>query len=205
MRARFSSKAIFFSASRGRFRRAVEQQELGHSFVDKELEQNFGEEASPAARRDESGPMTLFGTATASRRGPTGGLGAAAPVRAASGARAPAYNLPTWQLRRRFHTHTHTHTDSESASKTPGAFLPLRGRTKSLALPEAVAVRWRERRRSRPHPSRRRPNLTRNNPTQPQPNPTRNNPTQSTILKLGPPAAGWLVVDCRGDFFRCLS
>ena len=29
----------------------------------------------------------------------------------------------------------------------------------------AVAVRWRERRRSRPHPSRRRPNLTRNNPT----------------------------------------
>ena len=89
------------SASRGRFRRAVEQQELGHSFVDKELEQNFGEEASPAARRDESGPMTLFGTATASRRGPTGGLGAAAPVRAASGARAPAYNLPTWQLRRR--------------------------------------------------------------------------------------------------------
>ena len=112
------------SASRGRFRRAVEQQELGHSFVDKELEQNFGEEASPAARRDESGPMTLFGTATASRRGPTGGLGAAAPVRAASGARAPAYNLPTWQLRRRFHTHTHTHTHthshSESASKTPG-------------------------------------------------------------------------------------
>ena len=50
----------------------------------------------------------------------------------------------------------------------------------------AVAVRWRERRRSRPHPSRRRPNLTRNTPTQPQPNPTRNNPTQSTILKLGP-------------------
>ena len=33
-----------------------------------------------------------------------------APVRAASGARAPAYNLPTWQLRRRFHTHTHTHS-----------------------------------------------------------------------------------------------
>ena len=28
-----------------------------------------------------------------------------------------------------------------------------------------VAVRWRERRRSRPHPSPRRPNLTRNNPT----------------------------------------
>ena len=36
-----------------------------------------------------------------------------------------------------------------------------------------VAVRWRERRRSRPHPSRRRPNLTRNNPTQPQPGKTR--------------------------------
>jgi len=35
-----------------------------------------------------------------------------------------------------------------------------------------VAVRWRERRRSRPHPSRRRPNLTRKNPTRP------NNPTQ---------------------------
>ena len=45
----------------------------------------------------------------------------------------------------------------------------------------AVAVRWRERRRSRPHPSRRRPNLTRNNPTRP------NNPNpKSTILKLGP-------------------
>ena len=40
----------------------------------------------------------MFGTATASRRGPTGGLGAAAPVRAASGARAPAYNLPTTAL-----------------------------------------------------------------------------------------------------------
>ena len=78
------------SASRGRFRRAVEQQELGHSFVDKELDQNFGEEASPAARRDESGPMTLFGTATASRREPTGELGAAAPDRAASEARAAA-------------------------------------------------------------------------------------------------------------------
>ena len=111
--------APHISASRGRFRRAVEQQELGHSFVDKELEQNFGEEASPAARRDESGPMTLFGTATASRRGPTGGLGAAAPVRAASGARAPAYNLPTWQLRRRL-SHcvcTHTHTQGRDGRK----------------------------------------------------------------------------------------
>ena len=92
----------------GRFRRAVEQQELGGNFVDKLVEPKIGEEAAPAARRDESGLITLFGTATASRRGPTGGLGAAAPVRAASGARAPAYNLPTWQLRRRF-THTHTH------------------------------------------------------------------------------------------------
>jgi hypothetical protein len=50
----------------GRFRRAVEQQELGHSFVDKQVEQNFGEEAPPAARRDESGPIPLFSTATAS-------------------------------------------------------------------------------------------------------------------------------------------
>ena len=43
----------------------------------------------------------------------TGGLGAAALDRAAtpaSGARAPADNLPTWQLRWRFHTHTHTPT-----------------------------------------------------------------------------------------------
>ena len=107
------------SASRGRFRRAVEQQELGHSFVDKELEQNFGEEASPAARRDESGPMTLFGTATASRRGPTGGLGAAAPVRAASGARAPAYNLPRADMAVAMalsHTHSlsHIHTSHHS-------------------------------------------------------------------------------------------
>ena len=47
-----------------RFRRAVEQQELGHSFVDKELDQNFAEEAAPAARRDESGLFTLFGTHT---------------------------------------------------------------------------------------------------------------------------------------------
>ena len=88
--------APHISASRGRFRRAVEQQELGHSFVDKEVEQNFAEEAAPAARRDEPGP--------------TEGLGAAALDRAASGARAPADNLPTWQLRWRFHTHTHTHT-----------------------------------------------------------------------------------------------
>ena len=49
-----------------------------------------------------------------------------------------------------------------------------------------VAVRWRERRRSRPHPSRRRPNLTRNR-TQPDPtNPTQQPNPKSTILKLGP-------------------
>ena len=98
------------SAARGRFRRAVLQQGLGHNFVDKQVEENFGEgEAALAARRDEPGPIPLFTTATASRRGPTGGLGAAAPVRPASGARAPAYNLPTWQLL----SHTHTHTDGE--------------------------------------------------------------------------------------------
>ena len=78
----------------GRFRRAVEQQELGHNFVDKEVEprveQNFAEEAAPAACRDEPGPITLFRTATASRRGPTGGLGAAALDRAASEAGAAA-------------------------------------------------------------------------------------------------------------------
>ena len=86
------------SASRGRFRRAVEQQELGHNFVDKEDEQNFAEEAAPAARRDEPGPIPLFTTAAASRRGPTEGQGAAALDRAASGARAPADNLPTYYL-----------------------------------------------------------------------------------------------------------
>jgi hypothetical protein len=98
--------APHISASRGRFRRAVKQQELGHNFVDKEDEQNFAEEAAPAARRDEPGPIPLFTTAAASRRGPTEGLGAAALDRAASGARAPADNLPTWQLRWRLHTHT---------------------------------------------------------------------------------------------------
>jgi len=56
--------APHISASRARFRRAVEQQELSQSFVDKELDQNFAEEAAPAARRDESGLFTLFGTHT---------------------------------------------------------------------------------------------------------------------------------------------
>ena len=74
----------------GRFRRAVEQQELGGNFVDKLVEPKIGEEAAPAALRDESGLITLFGTAAASRREPTGELGAAAPDRAASEARAAA-------------------------------------------------------------------------------------------------------------------
>ena len=74
----------------GRFRRVVDQQELGGNFVDKLVEPKIGEEASPAALRDESGLITLFGTATASRREPTGELGSAAPDRAASEARAAA-------------------------------------------------------------------------------------------------------------------
>ena len=78
------------SAATGRFRRSVEQQELGGNFVDKLVEPKIGGEAAPAARRDESGLITLFGTAAASRREPTGELGAAAPDRAASEARAAA-------------------------------------------------------------------------------------------------------------------
>ena len=74
----------------GRFRRAVEQQKLGGNFVDKLVEPKIGEEAALAARRDESGLITLFGTATASRREPTGELGAAALDCAASEARAAA-------------------------------------------------------------------------------------------------------------------
>ena len=57
------------SAAKGRLRRAVEQQELGHNFVDKEDEQKIGEEAALAARRDESGPTTLLKVSnTAPRR-----------------------------------------------------------------------------------------------------------------------------------------
>ena len=89
------------SVAMGRLRRSVEQQELWHRFVDKLVEQKIGEEAAPAARRDESGPITLFGTAAASRREPTGELGAAALDRAASEARAAADDQPTWQLQRR--------------------------------------------------------------------------------------------------------
>ena len=81
------------------------------------------------------------------------------------------------------------HTASRSSDRRARSMPASSLRTLwTVAKPKTpmVAVRWRERRRSRPHPSRRRPNLTRNNPTQPQPNPTRNNPTQSTILLLGP-------------------
>ena len=71
------------SAARGRFRRAVVQQELGHNFVDKHVEEKFGEEAALAARRDEPAPIILFRSTAASRREPTGELGAAALDRAA--------------------------------------------------------------------------------------------------------------------------
>ena len=89
------------SAATGRLRRSDEQQELWGNFVDKHVQENFGEEAAPAARRDVSGPITLFRSTAASRREPTGELGAAAPDRAASEARAAADDLPTWQLERR--------------------------------------------------------------------------------------------------------
>ena len=78
------------SAATGRLRRSDEQQELWGNFVDKHVQENFGEEAAPAARRDVSGPITLFRSTAASRREPTGELGAAAPDRAASEARAAA-------------------------------------------------------------------------------------------------------------------
>ena len=70
------------SAAMGRFRRAVELQELGGNFVDKLVEPKIGEGAAPAARRDEPGPIPLFTPAAASRREPTGELGAAALDRA---------------------------------------------------------------------------------------------------------------------------
>ena len=78
----------------GRLRRSVEQQELWHRFVDKLVEQKIGEEAAPAARRDESGPITLFRSTAASRREPNGETGAAALDRAASEARAAADDRP---------------------------------------------------------------------------------------------------------------
>ena len=92
------------SAATGRLRRSDEQQELWGNFVDKHVQENFGEEAAPAARRDVSGPITLFRSTAASRREPTGEMGAAALDRAASEARAAAADRPTWQLERRdFH------------------------------------------------------------------------------------------------------
>ena len=78
----------------GRLRRSVEQQELWHRFVDKLVEPKIGEEAAPAARRDEPGPIPLFRSTVASRRKPTGELGAAALDRAASEARAAADDRP---------------------------------------------------------------------------------------------------------------
>ena len=64
-------------------------------FVDKHVQESFGEEAAPAARRDVSGPITLFRSTAASRREPTGEMGAAALDRAASEARAAADDQPT--------------------------------------------------------------------------------------------------------------
>ena len=94
------------SVAMGRLRRSVEQQELWHRFVDKLVEQKIGEEAAPAARRDESGPITLFGTAAARRRELTGELGAAALDRAASEARAAADTMAVAAAEKK-HTHTH--------------------------------------------------------------------------------------------------
>ena len=74
----------------GRFRRAVEQQELQGDFVDKLVEQKIGEQAAPAVRRDAPRPITLFRLVAAIRHGPTEELGAAALARAASEARAAA-------------------------------------------------------------------------------------------------------------------
>ena len=67
------------------------------------------------------------------------------------------------------------HTASRSVDHVARSMPASAWRTPwTVAKPKTpmVAVRWRERRRSRPHPSRRRPNLTRNNPTR------ANNPTQ---------------------------
>ena len=99
-RAEAPVSAHRISAARTRFRRPNEQQELGHNFVDKLVEQKIGEEAAPAVRRDETGPITLFRTAAESRRGPTGELGVAALDRAASEARAAAADIPEWDARR---------------------------------------------------------------------------------------------------------
>ena len=89
------------SAAKGRLRRSVEQQELWGNFVDKHVQENFGEQAALAVRRGEPGPITLFRSTAASRREPTGEMGAAALDRAASEARAAAADRRTWQLERR--------------------------------------------------------------------------------------------------------
>ena len=65
------------------------------------MSKKIGDEAAPAAHRDEPGPLILFRNAAASRREPTGELGAAAPDRAASEAGAAADDRPTWQLEKR--------------------------------------------------------------------------------------------------------
>ena len=78
------------SAATGRLRRSDEQQELWGNFVDKHVQENFGEEPALAARRDEPVPIILFRNAAVGRREPTGELEAAAPDRAASEARAAA-------------------------------------------------------------------------------------------------------------------
>ena len=62
---------------------------------------NMLREAALAARRDEPGPVILFRSTAASRREPTGEMGAAALDRAASEARAAAADRPTWQLEKR--------------------------------------------------------------------------------------------------------
>ena len=68
---------------------------------DKQFVEKIGEEAALAARRDETGPITLFRTVAVSRHGPTGELGAAALGRATSEARVAADDQPTWQVQRR--------------------------------------------------------------------------------------------------------
>ena len=90
------------------------------------------------------------------------------------------------------------HTASRSVDHVARSMPASAWRTPwTVAKPKtpAVAVRWRERRRSRPHPSRRRPNLTRNR-SQPDPtNPTQQPNPKSTILKLGPQAVDSGAVD----------
>ena len=120
------------SAATGRLRRSVEQQELWGRFVDKLDEQKIGEEAAPAstlfgtnrmskispkkrhrppaARRDEPGPITLCRTAAASRREPTGELGAAALDRAASEASSSRQPADMAVAMAGFFLHLDTHT-----------------------------------------------------------------------------------------------